>query len=89
MALQIINAGPPAEEIADQLRQSILAALPGAQVEVTSGGPGHFEVRVTAAEFVGKNRVQQQQLIYGAIGHLMAGNAAPVHAIDRLECLLP
>ena len=89
MALQIINAGPPAEDIAEQLRNSILEALPGADVVVTSGGPGHFELRVTCADFEGKNRVKQQQLVYGAIGHLMAGNAAPVHAIDRLECLLP
>jgi len=89
MALQIINAGPPAEDIIEQLRGSVLEALPGSQVEVTTGGPGHFELRVTSSAFVGKNRVKQQQLVYGAIGHLMAGNSAPVHAIDRLECILP
>jgi hypothetical protein len=28
--------------------------------------------------------VRQQQQVYAAIQHLMAGDAAPVHAIDRL-----
>ena len=89
MALQIINAGPPVEDIIEQLRSSILDAIPGAEVQVSSGGPGHFEIRVTSAEFEGKNRVKQQQLVYGAIAHLMAGNAAPVHAVDKLDCIVP
>jgi len=33
--------------------------------------------------------LQQQQLVYGAISHLMTGDAAPVHAIDRLLTLVP
>jgi hypothetical protein len=33
--------------------------------------------------------VRQQQLVYGAIAHLMKGDAAPVHAIDRLQTELP
>ncbi len=87
MALQIINAGPPAEEIIEGIRKCILDAIPGAEIEISSGGPGHFEIRVTSPAFAGKSRVGQQQLVYGAIAHLMAGNNPVVHAVDRLECL--
>lgn len=89
MALQIINAGPPPEEIAEQVRQAIAGALPDAVIDVRPQGPGHFEITVTDAAFEGLNRVKQQQLVYGAITDLMAGANPPVHAVDRLECLVP
>lgn len=89
MALQVINAGPKPEEVAEQLRSCIAEAIPGAEIQITPGGPGHFEIRVVSGTFAGKNRVQQQQLVYGAITHLMAGRTPPVHAVDRLECVVP
>jgi len=89
MALQILNAGPSPEEIATKLRAAIEEKLPGAQVEVRPQGPGHFEVDVCSERFEGKSRVAQQQLVYGAIAHLMSGASAPVHAIDRMECRVP
>jgi stress-induced morphogen len=33
--------------------------------------------------------VQQHQLVYRAITPLMTGDAAPVHAIDRLQTKAP
>jgi len=75
-------------DIADAIRQAILVAIPEAEVQVSAGGIGHFEVRVQASVFEGLGRVKQQQLVYGAIAPLMSGNNAPVHAIDRLECLI-
>lgn len=89
MALQIINAGPPPEDIAEQIRQAIAESLPEAQIEVRPQGPGHFEITVTDAGFEGLSRVKQQQRVYGAITELMAGPNPPVHAIDRLECRVP
>ena len=89
MALQIINAGPPAEEIAERISQAISASLPDAAVDVRPQGPGHFEITVTDAIFDGLSRVQQQQRVYAAITDLMAGPSPPVHAVDRLECLVP
>ena len=88
MALRILNS--PSEsteptEVADDLKRSIEGALPGAGVVVTPVSPGHFEIRVTSDAFTGKSRVQQQQLVYAAIAHLMKGDAAPVHAVDRLQ----
>ena len=89
MALQIINAGPDPEKIAGELQARIEAAIEDAVVEVRPQGPGHFELSVTSAAFEGLNRVKQQQLVYAAITELMAGNDAPVHAIDKMECKLP
>jgi acid stress-induced BolA-like protein IbaG/YrbA len=89
MALQIINAGPPPEEIAGRIHAAIAEAMPDATIEVRPQGPGHFEISVTDAAFKGLNRVKQQQLVYGAITDLMAGANPPVHAVDRLECFVP
>ena len=89
MALQIINAGPPPEEIAGRIHAAIAEKLPDATIEVRPQGPGHFEISVTDRAFEGLNRVKQQQLVYGAITDLMAGGNPPVHAIDRLECQTP
>jgi acid stress-induced BolA-like protein IbaG/YrbA len=85
MTLDVQGASPT--DISETIRTCILEALPGAEVGVTAGGPGHFEIRVVSDAFADKNRVKQQQLVYGAIAHLMSGANAPVHAVDRLECV--
>jgi acid stress-induced BolA-like protein IbaG/YrbA len=85
MALKILSSPPPEpEEIAVQLAQAIETALPGAKAVVHAGSPGHFELTVTACALAGLSRVKQQQAVYAAIAHLMAGDSAPVHAIDRM-----
>jgi len=89
MALQIINAGPNPIDVAEQIRLAIAETLPQATIAVRPGGPGHFEIDVTDAAFAGKPRVRQQQLVYGAIAHLMSGTNPPVHAVDRLDCRIP
>ena len=89
MALQILNSGPDPEKILEQIRDAIGRAVPGARVEASCASPGHFEIRVTSEAFEGKPRVRQHQLVYAAIAPLMDGDAPPVHAVDRLECLLP
>ena len=76
-------------EVVEQIVESVEAALPGARVEVRAASPGHFEVRVVSTLFEGESRVAQHQRVYAAITHLMKGDGAPVHAIDRLECVLP
>jgi acid stress-induced BolA-like protein IbaG/YrbA len=85
MGLKILSSPPPEpEEVAQQLGEAIRKALPGALVEVKTGGAGHFELAVTTSALAGLNRVKQQQTVYAAIAHLMAGDSAPVHAIDRM-----
>jgi acid stress-induced BolA-like protein IbaG/YrbA len=89
MALQIQSSPSAAADVAADLERSIAEALPGAEIHVDAISPGHFEIRVVSSAFDGLPRVRQQQLVYGAIAHLMKGNAAPVHAIDRLQTELP
>ena len=89
MALQILNAGPDPEKIVAQIHSAIAEALPGAEIEVRAASPGHFEIRVVSEAFADKTKVRQHQLVYGAITDLMSGDAAPVHAVDRLECQVP
>lgn len=78
-----------ADEVCAALRQAVLAVIPDAQVTAAANSPGHFELEVVSPVFAGKSMLQQQQLVYGAIRELMAGDAAPVHAIDRLRTRVP
>ena len=72
-------------DIAGSLRAAVLEKLSDATVEVTTGGGGHFSLKVTSAEFRGRTMLESHRLVYAAIAPLMAGNAAPVHAIDSLK----
>ena len=42
-------------------------------------GESHFTLRIESAAFAGKNRVQRQRMIYGALGELMDSR---VHALS-------
>ncbi len=86
MALQIIDEAVDAGRL---LGEALEKAFPGDRVEVEEASPGHYRLRIVSATFEGKTRIAQQQLVYAAITHLMRGDAAPVHAIDRMETLLP
>ncbi|MDP6979766.1 MAG: BolA family protein [Myxococcota bacterium] len=87
MTLQIL--GDDSADVIAQMRSAIEGAIACDELEITSGSPGHFAIRVVSSDFEGKNRVKQQQLVYRAIAGLMDGDAAPVHAVDRLVCLTP
>ena len=86
MPLPILNS---TDDLCAALRDAVLAVIPDAQVTATANSPGHFQLEVVSPVFAGKSMVQQQQLVYGAIKTLMAGDAAPVHAIDRLKTRVP
>ncbi len=76
------------DNINDRIKAAILDAIPDAAVSV-EGGRGHFTIEVVSDVFDGKNAVQSQRLVYGAIKHLMAGDGAPVHAVDSLKTRTP
>ena len=87
MTLQILST--PSDQTEKLLKKAIEQAIAGAEVVVIAGGAGHFQIRVTAAEFADQSRVAQQRTVYAAISHLMKGDTAPVHAIDKMEILIP
>lgn len=78
----------PATETVALLQDAVRQAIAGAQVEA-SGSGGHFEIRVVSKAFAGKSTLERQRMVYRAIGHLMQGEGAPVHAVDRLETSVP
>lgn len=67
-----------------QIEAKVLEAIPDAEIIIQSGGPGHYALKVTSSAFEGKSRLAQQRLVLSAIKPLMAGDNAPVHAIDTL-----
>jgi acid stress-induced BolA-like protein IbaG/YrbA len=85
LPIQILSSPGAGRDTAAEIERAIVQALPGATVEVRANSPGHFEIRVVSASFAGQGRVVQQQRVYAAIAHLMKGDTAPVHAIDRLS----
>ncbi len=76
-------------DISSQIKAAIENEIADAVVVVKPASHGHFEIDVTSQEFAGKSMVKQQQLVYGAIKDLMAGDSAPVHAVDRLRTKTP
>jgi acid stress-induced BolA-like protein IbaG/YrbA len=75
-------------EICTAAKAAIEAAIPGAVATVRGDG-GHFDIEVVASAFAGKRILAQQRLVYAAIKDLMAGDQAPMHAVDRMVCKLP
>jgi stress-induced morphogen len=71
----------------EDIRRRIEDALPGARVTVAdaTGAGDHFEVRVRAAAFAGRTLVEQHQLVYGALGSLMARIHALALQTETLE----
>lgn len=66
------------------VREAVERAIEGAVVEVTGGG-GHYSLVVVSKVFEGKGMLESHRLVLGAIKHLMAGDDAPVHAVDSLK----
>ena len=68
----------------DSIRQSILAGLDCQHVEVAGDGH-HWEAVIVSTAFAGKNKVQQHQLVYKALGDRMR---AEIHALS-MKTLTP
>ena len=74
--------------VTEAIKKAIEAVVTEAQVQVEGGG-GHFSIVVTSPVFAGKSRLDSQRLVLGSIAHLMAGDMAPVHAVDSLKTKTP
>ena len=66
---------------AEELKQRIEAALPGARVRVEdlTGGGDHFRAEILSDRFDGLSRIEQHQLVYGIFGAEIGG---PIHALS-------
>ena len=63
---------------ANELRNYIMHGLPCDHVEVLGDDGQHFEAVVVSPQFTGKNKVQQHQLVYLALGDRMHSE---IHAL--------
>jgi stress-induced morphogen len=77
------NEGPLS--ITDALKQAIARSVPDARVEVVSSGGGHYSLDVRSPAFRDRSTLERHRMVYTAIAPLMAGDTAPVHAIDTLK----
>ena len=70
------------------LKQKLQDAFPDAtmlELEDLTGTKDHYKAVIISPQFAGKSRIEQHQLVYKALGPLMAG---PVHAL-ALETKAP
>jgi stress-induced morphogen len=60
---------------AAEIERLILEAFPDARVEIKdlAGDGDHYSATVVSAAFRGKSRVQQHQMVYGALKGQMGG----------------
>jgi stress-induced morphogen len=60
---------------ADEIERLIRAAFPDARVEIKdlAGDGDHYAATVVSSAFRGKSRVQQHQMVYGALKGQMGG----------------
>lgn len=65
---------------ASEIERLIKEALPDAEVRIEDlrGDGDHYSAYVRSAEFKGKNRVQQHQMVYAALQGRMGGE---LHAL--------
>jgi stress-induced morphogen len=65
----------------DQIQTLIQNALPGSEVEVqdVTGTQDHFQALVISPAFLGKNMVEQHQMVYRALGENMK---QAIHALS-------
>jgi acid stress-induced BolA-like protein IbaG/YrbA len=68
-------------EIATLIEQG----LPGASVEVTTDGQGHYLAVVVCADFAGQRSVRRHQMVYGTLGRRVGQE---IHAL-ALKTLTP
>jgi acid stress-induced BolA-like protein IbaG/YrbA len=71
-------------DVVQALREAIESTIENSKAEV-SGSGGHYTIDVVSPKFAGLGMLESQRLVYGAIAHLMSGDLAPVHAVDRLK----
>ncbi|MFQ3183588.1 MAG: acid stress-induced BolA-like protein IbaG/YrbA [Alteromonas macleodii] len=66
---------------APEIETLLRDAFPEAQITVQGDDGSHYSAEVIDASFKGKNRVQQQRAVYGALKGKMDGSNGDLHAL--------
>ncbi len=64
---------------ASTIKSLIEQGIPGAEAEVEGDDGVHFQARIVADAFIGKNTVARHRLVYASLGELMGG---AIHALS-------
>ncbi len=72
------------------IRERLLGAFPGAEIELRdlTGTRDHWGCTVITEAFEGLGLVGRHQAVYACLNDLMAGDSAPIHAL-QLNTLTP
>ncbi len=73
---------------ASEIETAIRASLPDARVTIEdlAGDGDHYRAHIVSAQFRGKSRLQQHQLVYQALGDRMGGE---LHALALSTAIPP
>ncbi len=68
---------------AAEIERLLREAFPTAKITITdlAGDGNHYAAEIIAEEFRGKNRVEQQRMVYAALKGKMDGPAGELHAL--------
>ncbi|MBL9059851.1 MAG: BolA family transcriptional regulator [Mangrovicoccus sp.] len=68
---------------AQEIESLLRASFPDARITITdlAGDGNHYAAEVIDESFRGKNRVEQQRLVYAALKGKMAGSEGELHAL--------
>ncbi len=63
-----------------EVHRRLQSAFPDAEVEVEdlTGTKDHYQARIVSESFSGRSKVEQHQMVYGALEEEMKG---PIHAL--------
>lgn len=64
---------------ADEIKQRIERAIPGASADVDGADGVHFEAVVTAEAFAGRSRIQQHRMVMDIFAGELGGS---IHALS-------
>ncbi len=71
--------------ILNELRTALQTGIADATSIDVSGDGRHFNIAIVAPSFEGQSTLERHRRVLGAIRELMAGDDAPVHAIDSIK----
>ena len=68
---------------AQEIESLLRASFPAAKITITdlAGDGNHYAAEVIDESFRGKNRVEQQRLVYAALREKMEGSQGELHAL--------
>ena len=71
--------------VLEDIRQALAKAIDDAETIDVNGDGRHFNIKVVAPSFEGMSTLERHRRVLNAIKDLMAGDDAPVHAIDSIR----